>query len=102
MPYEIEIAPAAVRELKKLKKKVSSKDWRAISNAIDLIGKEPRPSNAEKLSDSDALYRVRAGNFRVIYQVRDKTLVVVVVKVADRKDAYKDILKAAQTRLRGR
>lgn len=102
MPYDIEIAPAAVRELKKLKKKVSSTDWRAISNAIDSIGKEPRPSNAEKLSDSDALYRVRAGNFRVIYQVQDKALIVVVVKVADRKDAYKEILKVAKARLKGR
>lgn len=48
----------------------------------------PRPSGCKKLKDKGGLYRVRVGNYRVIYDIQDNQLVVVVVKVLDRKEGY--------------
>ena len=48
----------------------------------------PRPSGCKKLKDKGGLYRVRIGNFRVIYDIQDNQLIVVVVKVLDRKEGY--------------
>jgi mRNA interferase RelE/StbE len=99
MSYRVIVVPAAQRELKKLRKKASKKDLRAIIEAIDGLSDEPRPPNVEKLSASDSIYRVRRGNFRLVYQVRDSELLVAVVKVGDRKDSYDRILKLSRQRL---
>ena len=49
----------------------------------------PRPPGCKKLHDKEALYRIRAGNYRVIYQIRDSQLLVLVVKVGNRRDVYR-------------
>ena len=48
------------------------------------------PSGAEKLTDVDA-YKIRAGDYRIIYAVKDESLIVLIVKVGNRRDVYKDI-----------
>jgi mRNA interferase RelE/StbE len=50
---------------------------------------DPRPHGVEKLTDTDNLHRVRAGSFRIIYQIRDEVLLVTIVKVAPRNEAYR-------------
>ena len=56
---------------------------------IDKLAENPRPRGAEKLKGEDGLYRIRVGDYSVIYQVRDKALIVLVVKIGDRKEVYK-------------
>lgn len=92
------VVPAAKRDIKKLRK-TRIKDARLLATVIDGLGKDPRPFNAEKLTDGDKLYRIRSGNLRVIYQIRDNELVVVVAKVGDRKDVYKNVLKEVALRI---
>ncbi|MBT3556513.1 MAG: type II toxin-antitoxin system RelE/ParE family toxin [Rhodospirillales bacterium] len=99
MSYRVGLAPAAKTELKKLNKKAPKKVMRAIADAIDSLKENPRPHGTEKLSVVEGLYRIRKGNFRIIYQVRDEELLVLIVKVADRKEAYDRILKEAKRRI---
>ena len=57
-------------------------------DAIDLA-EEPRPHGAEKLAGNDDRYRVRQGNYRIVYSIDDKTKQVTVVKIGHRKDVYR-------------
>jgi mRNA interferase RelE/StbE len=55
---------------------------------IEGLAQNPRPPDCKKLKDMDDLYRVRVGDYRIIYQVKDEEVLVLVVRVAHRKDAY--------------
>lgn len=82
--YRVEFTPAAERQFDKLAATLRAQ----LRPHIDRLALDPRPPGCKKLKGAPALYRIRVGNYRVIYQVRDQQLVVSVVKVADRKDAY--------------
>ena len=80
------VAPAATRAIEKLPAEVQ----RDVADKLAELGVDPRPRDARKLHGRGQVYRVPvARSFRVIYQIRDAALVVLVVKVADRKDVYK-------------
>ena len=61
---------------------------RRILNAIDRLADDPRPPHCSKLTGHD-LYRIRIGRYRVVYEVHDRELVIVVVKVAHRREVYR-------------
>ena len=83
MPYRIEIATAAERQILKLEASVR----RRIFKKLEALAINPRPAGVEKLTAVDA-YRVRVGDYRIIYDIDDETTTVVVHKVGDRKDVY--------------
>ncbi|MGB0062650.1 type II toxin-antitoxin system RelE family toxin [Candidatus Binatus sp.] len=85
MPYAIEFAPGAKRELGKLPREVQLK----LNKRIDSLSLDPRPRGSKKLKGGDELWRVRVGDYRVVYEVRDKVLVVLVVRVAHRREVYR-------------
>jgi mRNA interferase RelE/StbE len=60
-----------------------------IAAKIDSLAHDPRPRGVEKLSGEENLYRVRVGNYRIIYQLQDAQLIVLVVKVGHRRDVYR-------------
>lgn len=62
-----------------------------ISAALILLSNDPRPRNARKVIAPKPLLRVRVGDYRVIYTVRDQELVILVVSLGHRKDVYRDI-----------
>ncbi|MEH2370162.1 type II toxin-antitoxin system RelE family toxin [Nostoc sp.] len=61
-----------------------------IQTKIDDLADNPRPNGIVKLEDSDNGYRIRVGSYRVIYDIFDDVLLVSVVKVAHRKEVYRD------------
>lgn len=81
--YRIEVRPAAVRALKQ----VDHQDRPRLQAAIALLSSNPRPPCATSLRGRDG-FRVRVGNYRIIYTVDDDVLVVVVVTLAHRRDVY--------------
>ncbi|MCW5980997.1 MAG: type II toxin-antitoxin system RelE/ParE family toxin [Bryobacteraceae bacterium] len=90
MPYRIEFRPAARRDLAKLDPFIRRK----VVEDIEKLAENPRPSGYDKLQMKEKLYRVYVGprkNYRVIYQVRDEVLLVLVVKVGDRKEVYRRV-----------
>ena len=86
MAYTIEIARPAQRQLKKLDQTTRNR----LSRRIDCLAKEPRPSGVVKLTDvSPPIYRLRGGQYRVLYTIDDGNLIVLVVRVTHRSDAYR-------------
>ncbi len=84
MTYRVEIASAAVRQLRKLDRTAQ----RRVQAAIELLAVEPRPSGAKKLVGGDGEWRVRTGDYRVVYEIHDSVLLVLVVAVGHRRDIY--------------
>ena len=84
MTHRIEVAPAAVRQLRKLDPSAR----RRVQAAIELLADQPRPSGAKKLVGGAGEWRVRTGDFRVVYEVYDDVLLVLVVAVGHRRDVY--------------
>lgn len=75
----------------------ATKDLRAIDRqwiprilvAIEALAGEPRPIGCKKLAGSEHTYRIRVGDYRVIYDIHDDELVIFVVRVRHRRDAYR-------------
>ncbi len=84
MTYQVRLAPAAVRQLRKL----DPPGRRRVQAAIDLLAEEPRPPGARQLVGGAGEWRVRTGDFRIIYDIRDEELLVLVIKVGHRRDVY--------------
>ena len=84
MRYRVEILRRAARALSKL----PEKDYRHVRDAIRALGEDPRPPGCKKLVGRDG-WRTRVGRYRVIYEVNDAVLVVLVLDVGDRKDIYR-------------
>jgi len=84
--YDIEIKRSAVKEINKIPRKYLQN----ILSKIDLLKNEPRPANSKKLSGKE-LYRIRFGQYRIVYQIMDTKLIVYIVKIGHRKNVYKQI-----------
>ncbi|MFN3800622.1 type II toxin-antitoxin system RelE family toxin [Belliella pelovolcani] len=82
--YEIVVSKSASKELLKLPKKVNNK----IINAILLLADNPRPSGAKKLPGLSENWRIRIGDYRVIYAISEEISIVDIRKVGHRKDIY--------------
>ncbi|HLM28590.1 MAG TPA: type II toxin-antitoxin system RelE/ParE family toxin [Acidimicrobiales bacterium] len=65
------------------------RDQQRIRAAIDLIAEEPRPPGCTKLADESQTYRVRTGDYRILYDVVDDRLVVQVIRIGHRPDVYR-------------
>ena len=84
--YELRITAAAAKELDALPRK---KDRLAVVGRILALAEEPRPPGCVKISGEAALYRVRQGPYRIVYAIEDDRLVVIVIRIADRKEVYR-------------
>ena len=82
--YKLEFATSIRKDLKKIAKK----EVQRILTSIEKLAEEPRPSGSKKLTNEE-LYRIRIGNYRVIYEVHDDRLIVLIVKAGHRKDIYR-------------
>ena len=82
--YRLLIKPSAGKEIEALPKQ----DRRRIVAKIMSLSDDPRPPGCEKLSGHDQ-YRMRQGNYRILYEIHDLDLVVLIVKVGHRRDVYR-------------
>jgi len=82
--YKLRIKPSAVKELESVPKKDQSKIVSKIRSLVD----DPRPPGSQKLS-GDEKYRIRQGVYRILYLIEDEELIIIVVKIAHRKDVYR-------------
>lgn len=83
MTYRIEVLPAAVREIRKLPPDAK----RRVQAVIELLSENPRPPAATKLTARPE-WRVRTGDYRVLYRIEDDILTIVVVRAGHRRDVY--------------
>lgn len=87
MKYSIELTSSATKALKKLPDSIAHR----IIAALDKLADQARPSGSKKLSGEDNLYRIRIGDYRVVYQIQDEQLVVLIVRIGHRRDIYRDM-----------
>ena len=85
MTYRIEVTPRARRDLAKLPKDV----LRRVDAHILALTENPHPPGARKLEGGEAVFRIRVGDYRVIYRVEGQRLVVLVIRVGHRRDVYR-------------
>ena len=84
--YRLLIKPSAGKELARLGSKA---DRQRIVQRIAALALDPRPHGSEKLAGYDDRYRIRQGNYRVVYLIDDRRQEVTIFKIGDRKDVYK-------------
>lgn len=82
--YRVEFTPAADQQFRKLPTQLQAR----LKPHIDALAQNPRPPGVEKLTGEDA-YRFRVGDYRVLYEVHDKKLLVLVVKIGHRREVYR-------------
>jgi len=82
--YSLFIKPSAAKELENLPGKVRQK----IARNIQALAAEPRPQGTEKLSGKN-LYRIRQGDYRILYGVEDTARSIVVIRIGHRRDVYR-------------
>ena len=87
MAYTIYLTKAAAKDLAA----VPNKTLHHIDQTIQALADDPRPQGSKKLKGADDLYRIRQGDFRIIYKIEDAVLVVTVVRVGNRRDIYRHI-----------
>lgn len=83
--YSIQITPRARKDIRGLDRKTR----RRINEAILSLAQNPRPLGVRKLKGAEGLWRIRVGPYRVIYEIRDNKIVVIIVRVRHRRDAYR-------------
>ncbi len=83
--YSVEIKKSAQKELLELPAQVAQN----ITKIIDSLIENPKPNGSKKLKGSDNAYRIRSGDYRVIYTVLNAKLIIEIIKVGHRKDVYK-------------
>jgi len=85
MTYRIDVAPAAARELRKLDPPAR----RRMQAVVELLAETPHPPAAKPLVDSGGAWRVRVGDYRIVYDIEDDRLVILVLRVAHRREVYR-------------
>ena len=83
--YRVQILPAALKTLETYTEKLQ----RRIIRKIDALSENPRPNGCKKLIVSQDVYRLRSGEYRIIFKIQDEVLLVLVLKVGHRKDVYR-------------
>jgi len=83
--YKVELRPSARKELLKLPRQ----DQIRLVRSMDALAIDPRPRGVKKLTGIEDLYRIRVGDYRIVYQIQDDRLIVLVVRIRHRKDVYR-------------
>ena len=85
MKYRIEFSPTAESQFKKLPKEVQVR----LKHRIDILAENPFPRGVKKLSTQENFYRLRIGDYRIIFQVQGKALLILILKLGHRKNVYR-------------
>ena len=83
-PYEVQFKTSAAKEFRKLTLAVKDR----LRKAIDGLKTDPRPAGMKKLAGETNLYRIRIGDYRVIYEIDDSNQLIIVTRVRHRRDVY--------------
>ena len=83
--YKIEISQSAERQLKKL----GRDDQHRVAKAMLSLTDDAYPQGSRKLTGYDDVFRIRAGQFRILYSVSGRKLIIIILKIGQRKDVYR-------------
>jgi len=87
MAFSLRYKSSVKKELRKL----TQTDRIALVYKIELLRQEPRPEGSAKLKGSRDLFRIRHGDYRVIYQIRKNVLLIIIIRIGHRREIYKNL-----------
>jgi len=87
LKYRIEVNRSAAKALKKILKP----DRKRISEKIDSLAEKLPNSDITKMKGNNPFHKVRVGNYRIIYEIQDDVLLILIVKIGHRKDIYRNL-----------
>ena len=85
MTYSVVFKRSAMRQLKRLPQNIQ----RRIADAVDRLADNPRPHGYIQMETDDILYRIRVGDYRIVYEIIDNQLVVLVIRIGHRREVYR-------------
>ena len=85
--YTVDVSRPAEKQIRALDPQVRVR----IEKTIDALAENPRPHGCRKMYGHENLYRARTGDWRVVYEIRDNVLLVLVVAVGHRREIYRDL-----------
>lgn len=83
--YEVKLVPTARRVLLKLPARIRAQ----VAEAVGALAAEPRPPGCKKLAGNADYFRIRVGDYRVLYEVREREILLLVIKIGHRRDVYR-------------
>jgi len=83
--YSVVVLDAALKQLRQVPKA----DRTRIRARIDALAEDPRPAGAKKLRARENLWRIRSGDYRIIYSIKDERLLVLVIRIGHRREVYR-------------
>lgn len=84
--YRVEVSPSADRDLEKLKNRIRMPEFQRLCAAVRSLAGNPRPQGVRKIKGANKAYRIRVGNYRVVYDVYDSDNLVLILQVARRSE----------------
>lgn len=87
MQYAIQFRPAVLKSLKRFPKK----DLVRIKKRIEALGSDLPNPNLTKMKGHNPFHKIRSGDYRIIYEIRNESIVILIVKVGHRRDVYKHL-----------
>lgn len=85
--YRIEVSPAANRDLEKLARRIQRRSFERLRVAVRSLAENPRPHRVRKIEGAERAYRIRVGDYRVVYEIYEKEKLVLIIQVARRTEA---------------
>jgi mRNA interferase RelE/StbE len=85
--YKLEVSPAANRDFLRLENRIQRPDFERIRVAILGLAVEPRPTGVRKIKGAEKAFRIRVGNYRVVYEVYDEEKLVLILQVVRRTES---------------
>jgi mRNA interferase RelE/StbE len=84
--YKLKVSPAADRDLGRLKQKIQRQDFERLRTAIRGLANKPRPQGVRKIKGTKKAYRIREGNYRVVYEIYDDENLVLLLQIVRRTE----------------
>lgn len=85
MPYQVEFSKQAEKQFKDLPQQIQNR----LQLRIDALGENPRPTGVKKLEGAENQYRIRLGDYRLVYQIQDAILLIILVRIGHRSEVYR-------------
>lgn len=85
MPYQIQFKPTAARDFKKLSREIQKR----LIPKINSLGHNPFPSGVETLKGLEGVFRIRVGDYRILYKVEHKIVTILILRIGHRREIYR-------------
>lgn len=85
MTYQVEFSRQAQKQFEALPRQIQQR----LQPQIDTLVEEPRPSGVKKLKGAENQYRIRVGSYRIVYEIQDAVLLVILLRIGHRREIYR-------------